>query len=169
MIFVTVGHQMPFDRLVALVDDWAANHPDVEVFAQIGAGRHVPQNFSYQRWLTPAEFESTIDRSQAVVAHAGTGTIIQVLLRRKPMLVLPRLASQGETRNDHQVGTARYFSEHGLILAACDAADLSGKLSAILDAPQPPGLSASASPELLDRLRRFANEEMISNKSRGKT
>lgn len=164
MIFVTVGHQTPFDRLVALVDEWAGSHPDVKVFAQIGDGRHVPQNFSYQRWLTPAEFESTIDRSQAVVAHAGTGTIIQVLLRRKPLLVLPRLASQGETRNDHQVGTARYFSEHGLIQAAFDAADLPGKLDAILDAPPPPGLSASASPELLDRLRRFASDETIPKK-----
>jgi hypothetical protein len=28
LIFLTVGAQMPFDRLVRLVDDWAARHRD---------------------------------------------------------------------------------------------------------------------------------------------
>ncbi len=35
MIFVTVGEQLPFDRLVRAVDEWAAASGK-EVFAQIG-------------------------------------------------------------------------------------------------------------------------------------
>ena len=36
MIFVTVGAQMPFDRLTSSVDRWAASHPTSDVVAQIG-------------------------------------------------------------------------------------------------------------------------------------
>ena len=33
MIFVTVGYQMAFDRLIEAVDEWAGAHPDAELFA----------------------------------------------------------------------------------------------------------------------------------------
>ena len=36
MIFVTVGYQMPFDRMVESIDRWAGRHPDAAIFAQIG-------------------------------------------------------------------------------------------------------------------------------------
>jgi len=36
MIFVTVGAQMAFDRLIRAVDAWAGVHPAVSVFGQIG-------------------------------------------------------------------------------------------------------------------------------------
>ena len=35
MIFVTVGAQLPFDRLVDTVDAWAGRKGDTEVLAQI--------------------------------------------------------------------------------------------------------------------------------------
>ena len=37
MIFVAVGTQFPFDRLIRCVDEWALAH-GVEVVAQIAAG-----------------------------------------------------------------------------------------------------------------------------------
>jgi len=36
VIFVTVGTQLPFDRLIRGVDLWAAEHPDIPVFGQTG-------------------------------------------------------------------------------------------------------------------------------------
>ena len=36
MIFVTVGAQMPFDRMCKAVDAWAAKRGRSDVFAQIG-------------------------------------------------------------------------------------------------------------------------------------
>lgn len=38
MIFVTVGHQTPFDRLIRLVDRWAEENMRHDLFAQIGHG-----------------------------------------------------------------------------------------------------------------------------------
>lgn len=37
MIFVTVGTQMPFDRLVEAVDQWASTRDRVNVFARSGS------------------------------------------------------------------------------------------------------------------------------------
>ena len=38
MIFVTVGTDSPFDRLMQVVDEWAAASGRTDVFAQIGEG-----------------------------------------------------------------------------------------------------------------------------------
>jgi len=159
VIFLTVGHQTPFDRLVRLVDDWAGEHPDVEIKAQIGDGAYEPRNMSWQRWLTPDEFEACIEASSGVVAHAGTGTIIQVLLRRRPLLVLPRRAALGETRNDHQVGTAQHFAEKGYLTAAFDERALREHLEHFSVAEPRSTLSPSASPQLIGRLQRFIHGE----------
>ena len=47
MIFVTVGTQLPFDRLVRAVDAWAAEHPQVDVFGQIGPASFRPKHFAH--------------------------------------------------------------------------------------------------------------------------
>ena len=43
MILFTVGYQMPFDRMLSIIDDWSGDHPDVEVFGQIGPSSMVPK------------------------------------------------------------------------------------------------------------------------------
>lgn len=55
MIFVTVGTQLPFDRLIEMVDE-AAPELDQEIFAQTGSGKYIPKtlnirNASHQRNL----------------------------------------------------------------------------------------------------------------------
>jgi UDP-N-acetylglucosamine transferase subunit ALG13 len=72
---------------------------------QIGKGDYRPSHFEYTRFLAPPEFRARIEESTAVVAHAGTGTIIEVLEREKPLLVMPRITRLGETRNDHQIAS----------------------------------------------------------------
>ena len=49
MIFATVGTQLPFDRLIVALDQWAASSPDVEVFAQIGRGEYRPGPITWTR------------------------------------------------------------------------------------------------------------------------
>ena len=154
MIFVTVGHQMPFDRLVRLVDVWASQLRS-EIFAQVGPSRYRPKHFQYIDFLSPEQFEQKLKQSTAIVSHAGTGTIIQALVHRKPMLVLPRLASRGETRSDHQVGTARHFEQTGQLLAAYDDDQFLRRLDEISTFRSRMALSSSASEQLLTQLRIF--------------
>ncbi len=58
MIFVTVGAQMPFDRLVRSVDRWAAAEQRSNVFAQISTGSWIPQHIQWTEFLTPAEYRT---------------------------------------------------------------------------------------------------------------
>lgn len=37
MIFATIGTQLPFDRLLAGLDTWAARNPGVPIVAQAGS------------------------------------------------------------------------------------------------------------------------------------
>ena len=55
MIFVTVGAQMPFDRLITAVDQWAARHGRDDVFAQIGQNGAEPKHVEWTHLLDPSE------------------------------------------------------------------------------------------------------------------
>ncbi|HEX8988538.1 MAG TPA: glycosyltransferase [Rhodocyclaceae bacterium] len=159
MIFVTVGHSMPFDRMVRLVDAWAGKTGRTDLFAQIGDADYEPANFPSTRFLTPAEYERHLIECDAIIAHAGTGTILQALYLGKPMLALTRLASLGEATSDHQLGTARYFAEQGQIMVATENEEFSRALGTF-EFFQPRSLTGKeASPQLIDRIRRFLIDE----------
>lgn len=106
MIFVTVGTQLPFDRLVRLVDAIARDLPG-PVFAQIGSGNYRPSHMDWRATLKPHEFERFMRSATIVVGHAGIGTVLNARRLRKPVVLFPRRAKLGEHRNDHQLATVR--------------------------------------------------------------
>ncbi|MDD2465993.1 MAG: glycosyltransferase [Desulfobulbus sp.] len=129
MIFVTVGEQLPFDRLIRTVDNWAKSSGK-DVFAQIGRTNFKPSFIAYQATLDPAGFKEKIRSAEFIIAHAGMGTIITALELQKPIIIMPRKNSLGEIRNDHQFATARYFLSRG-ISVALDENELLEKLDNI--------------------------------------
>ena len=98
MIFVTVGTQLPFDRLVRTVDDWAGRTGRDDVFAQIGPSEYVPRHMESAVGLDPAQFRARMEQAEFIVAHAGMGTIINALRMEKTLVVMPRKADLGEHR-----------------------------------------------------------------------
>lgn len=129
MIFVTVGTQLPFDRLVKSVDAWAGNNREEEIFAQVGPSKYKPQNFSFSEFVKPSEANRYFQQSELVVSHAGMGSILTALRFRKPILILPRLASLGEHRNEHQLATSKWLNgKPGVYVATAD-----DEISALLD------------------------------------
>jgi UDP-N-acetylglucosamine transferase subunit ALG13 len=128
MIFVTVGAQMPFNRLIAAVDEWAAMYGRSDVFAQIGPSDFLPRYIQATRFIDPTEFRKRVEAARLVVAHAGMGSILTALELGKPIIVMPRRGDLKETRNDHQVGTARHFLEQGRVLVAFNENQLHGLL-----------------------------------------
>lgn len=155
MIFVTVGYQMPFDRLVSAVDRWAGRNPQAEIFAQIGPSELRPAHLEYAAFMEPEEFKRCVENSNVLVAHAGMGSILTALQYGKPILVMPRHAARSETRNDHQLATARHLSNHPGIEVAADELELLEKLESLSRIDLPSRIASTASPELIDRLRRF--------------
>ena len=135
MIFVTVGHELGFDRLIEAVDIWASQNPDHHVFAQVAElsdTSYRPKNFEYSEFLSPNEFESYFEKADVIVSHAGMGTIITALTKGKPIVVMPRRGHLKETRNDHQVATVKRFSIKKGLYPADDETRLSEALQVAL-------------------------------------
>ncbi len=59
-----------------------------------------------------------------IVSHAGMGTILKSIEYDKPLILVPRLASLGEHRNDHQVATASKLDNYLNIKVVNDIEDL---------------------------------------------
>lgn len=145
MIFLTVGTSFPFDRLVKAVDELAGqNKIGSEIFAQVGIGGYQPKNFDSIETLDKKKFDDFFSNSQAVIAHAGMGTITTALTQLKPILVFPRLKKYGELVNDHQSATARRFEELGHVVAAYEVEDLAEKISLLMNFTPVPRKSQAA-------------------------
>ncbi len=155
MIFLTVGVQLPFDRLVRAVDEWAGRTGRSDVVAQTGASTYSCRHIDAKPYLGLAEFNACVKQAELVVAHAGMGSIITALELGKPIVVVPRRASLMEHRNDHQLSTARHMAEHGLITVAQDEQQLVAMLDDSLQWRQARQISGDASDELIDSLRAF--------------
>lgn len=124
MIFVTIGTQAPFDRLICAVDEIAASL-DEPVIAQVYKSSYQPKYIKTVDFLAPGEFNKLFEEARIIVAHAGMGTIISALIKKKPIIVFPRLASWGEHRNEHQMATAMKMNELGYVYVAYDSRQLS--------------------------------------------
>ncbi|MEQ8850304.1 MAG: glycosyltransferase [Phycisphaerales bacterium] len=150
---------MPFDRLIATVDEWAGRRGRGDVFAQTGPTPLIPRHIEWARSLEPDAFRDKIDAARVVVGHAGMGTIISALQAGKPVIVLPRLGSLRETRNDHQVATARYWGEHASVRAAMDESALIRELDRADDLGTQPKIMPTASDEMIHALRSFISAD----------
>ncbi|NQT01991.1 MAG: glycosyl transferase family 28 [Planctomycetes bacterium] len=156
MIFLTVGTQFPFDRLVGGVDQaFDGGLIDEEIIAQIGESSYKPHNFDSVASLDKNLFDKRLKEASGVISHAGMGTITMALDNNKPLLVMPRLAKYGEVVNDHQTAIARRFSELGHILVAYDAKDLPAGIRNLKSfIPRERKVNPEA---VVDRIRRFLN------------
>jgi beta-1,4-N-acetylglucosaminyltransferase len=156
MIFLTIGTQFPFDRLVKSVDQaFDGGLIDEELFAQIGETSYKPRNFESVASLDKKAFDKRLKEASGIISHAGMGTITMALDNNKPLLVMPRLKKYGEVVNDHQVAIAKRFSELGHILAVYDAKDL---LDGIRKLKNFVPKERKANPNAVaDRIRRFLN------------
>ncbi|MEC8554283.1 MAG: glycosyltransferase [Planctomycetota bacterium] len=108
-VFVTVGTQCPFPRLVQAIDEWAGLNPHVKIFAQTAEHDAHYANIDAAAFMQPEQYMQAFADSDIIVAHAGIGTILNALESEKPIVILPRKAKLGEHRNEHQHATASRF------------------------------------------------------------
>lgn len=110
MIFVAVGTQFPFNRLIKYMDAWAAEHNE-EVIAQISTGDYLPKNIKWQRFLDGEQYNKHIAEASIFVSHAGMGNIISAREQQTPILVINRQFKLGEHRNDHQADGLKWMTK----------------------------------------------------------
>ena len=168
MILVTVGTELPFNRMVKVVDEWAAETNRTDVFAQIGKTDWEPSHIQFSNFLDPAEYSHFLADAKVVIGHAGMGTILSALYLGKSILVMPRRASLREHRNEHQFATAQRLSDEGLVEVAYDDNELRMRLDAI-DVLQPSRkIEQFAEPSLTTAIRSFIAEGHSSVGSTGR-
>ncbi|UCE98824.1 MAG: hypothetical protein JSV82_06450 [Planctomycetota bacterium] len=128
MIFLAVGTQFPFDRLVKSVDIALGYDGSEKVVAQIGNSLYQPRSFKAVPFLEKHLFDKCVHEASCIISHAGMGIITMALDNNKPLLVMPRLKRYGEVVNDHQIAIARKFEGLGHILVAYSVENLPEKL-----------------------------------------
>ncbi len=116
LVVVTVGTEdYPFERLVRWVDSWLerATRP-VRCFMQHGTA--APPRLADGRPFLPFDdLLEAIREASVVVSHGGPATIALVHEAGMKPIVVPRVRSQGEHVDDHQVAFARRIAAQGAI------------------------------------------------------
>ncbi|MCY3002601.1 MAG: glycosyltransferase [Planctomycetota bacterium] len=153
MIFVTVGTQLPFDRLVRAVDSWLLVRPGERGFAQVGKSELRPLALTARPSLSPREYEAMCRASDLIVAHAGIGSLLSAIRHRKRLIVMARSAAHGEHRNDHQRATAERIRASGWAAVAEDEFDLRRWLDARDSIPVATGSGSDRLSSLVHELR----------------
>lgn len=111
MILVSVGTQLPFDRLTRTVDAWAMKHRISDIFAQIGPSSYVPTAMEHVDFLEPDLFRRLQEECALMVSHAGMGSIITAMELGKPIIIMARDHRRKEHRNGHQFSTIKQFAD----------------------------------------------------------
>lgn len=155
MIFATVGTQGQFDRLIRTIDEWAGVNGRTDIFAQTGPSDYRPRHIRTERFIDATEFRERVEAASLVISHAGMGSIITALELGKRIIVMPRRASFGEHRNDHQLATAKRFAEQGAIMVVFSEQELIDRLNRLQGLNETERLTAQASPHLISAIRTF--------------
>lgn len=161
MIFLTVGSELPFDRLVKAVDEWAQINNRKDIIGQIadpGPIGYWPGHIQWSKFISAEEYSRCFDEAELIISHAGMGSIIEAMLRKKPIIILPRRSKLKETRNDHQLSTAeRFFTRKGIMVAEDENAigPLLGNRETSLCHQQMADIGEFAEESLLQAIRGF--------------
>jgi UDP-N-acetylglucosamine transferase subunit ALG13 len=99
--------------------------PDVELLVQSGVARTIAGRpaASMHSMMSPNELSLAMLEADAVVAHAGIGSLLAALDVGKMPILVPRMRRYREHVDDHQVDVARTFAGERLAIMA-DAATL---------------------------------------------
>lgn len=119
MIFAAVGTQLPFPRLMSMLDRIAGRR-NLDIVAQTCDDSFSSNNIESHSRLNPILFDQFVQRSQVFVSHAGIGSMLSARRHGKPIVIVPRMADLGEHRNDHQLATVRQLAHRAGIYVAHD-------------------------------------------------
>jgi len=153
MIFVTVSMDLhPFERLISKMDEIAGSI-DEEVVIQ-GCIKYETKHAKYYKCFSREVLEQYLDQARLVVSHAGIGTIMQVLERNKPLIIVPRLKKFNEHHNDHQKEIAEQIRNRKGVRIVYDIEELEDMMDFLENSESnPEGLKA-----LISSIKEFVEE-----------
>lgn len=121
MILVTLGTQkQSFVRLLELIEK---SNIDDEIIVQAGNTKFESKKMKIFDYIPYEEMTELIKKSDLVITHGGTGSILMPLKMGKKVIAVPRLSKYAEHVDDHQTQLTSIFNEEGYILEYHDGDD----------------------------------------------
>jgi UDP-N-acetylglucosamine transferase subunit ALG13 len=158
VILASVGTQLPFDRLIKAVDDWADENGRTDVVGQIGPARYAPRAMRCFPFIEHSQFQELQLECSLMVSHAGMGSLISALELGKPIIILARDHRRGEHRNGHQLATLGQFRNYPGVYAARDEDHVKELLDRRHELTAAPLIDTEAPSEFVERLAAYVNE-----------
>ena len=92
MIFVTVGTQIPFDRLLKSVEkQLELGNIKEKVLVQAGVTNFKSDKMEIVGFIPMDEFKKIIEEAKIIICHGGVGTITDVLRNKKLIIYSHRI------------------------------------------------------------------------------
>lgn len=146
MIFVTVGtHHQPFQRLLDALDTLERS----DLVVQHGPGNPPAGVARAAAYLAFDEMMECFREADAVITHAGAGSILCSIREGNVPFVVPRRHDLGEHVDEHQAELTRALEARGSVIAVWDIE----RLPETLDAANRPARSAPSEPDLCAAVR----------------
>lgn len=131
MTLVTLGTQhQEFTRLLDYIEN---SNLKGEIIVQAGYTKYESKRMKIFDFISYDEMEKYIDKSDLVITHAGTGSIVMPLKKDKKVIACARLSKFGEHVDDHQVELVDVFYSEGYILKIDEDTSLNDVLKNIKD------------------------------------
>jgi len=122
LILITLGTQdKPFDRLLDAVQKQIDNKKIKDrVVVQTGHTKYESEDMELFDFISSDDFSKLMDEAKIIITHAGVGSILAGVNRKKPVIAAARLKEHGEHTNNHQLEILEQFSNDGYILKLDD-------------------------------------------------
>ncbi len=135
MIFATVGtHQDPFERMIVGLEQM----PNAaELVVQYGYARPPEGVGRAVDFMSFEEMEANFGAAEAVITHAGVGSILCARRAGHLPIVVPRFTELGEHVDDHQVELTKALAGRGEVEPVWRDEEIAAALTRI--PPRAPG------------------------------
>lgn len=133
MIFVTVGSRnYQFDRLFIKLDElFDKGVINDKIFAQIGTSTYIPKHYKYKNFVSQEEFSELINKSDLVISHGASGSIMKALNSGKKVIAVTRLQKYGEHIDNHQIQNNEAFGSNKYVIPVYEMDDLENAFKSI--------------------------------------
>ena len=158
LIFIVIGTQAPFNRLLNIIKKWSEGRRDVRIIAQTAQTCKDFGNMKCYDYIEPDIFDKIFNDADIIIGHAGMGIIIKSLVNKKKLLVFPRLLRYNEHRNEHQLHTAKIFNSLNMINVAFSEEEMYEFLNNLNKIEIKKQISNFAEKKLIDELKVFINK-----------
>ena len=122
MMLVTLGTQhQQFSRLLTYIEEADI---DDEIIVQAGHTKFESKKMKIFDFIDYDKMNQYIDMADIIITHAGTGSILSPLKKKKTVIACPRKQEYGEHIDNHQEEIVNVFFSEGYILKLDENSEL---------------------------------------------